>query len=107
VQVSGHCGNLQTTKVGLWRSYANAANLYDDHWLLAYEAHEHGWLSTQLKSDYVAADPFFSILQSHGVRFYGAGLVATDSYQRYSHELDEEPDGEYNADDTNDTDIPL
>jgi hypothetical protein len=97
---------LQTTKLGLWRSYANGANLYEDHWLLAYEAHEHGWLSTNLRSDYVASDPFFSILQSYGVRFYGAGLVPTDSYYQYSDRFVEE-DTDDVEEDTGDTDTTV
>ena len=55
-------GHLLTTKLSLWRSYMTAPNLYEDHWLLAYEAHEHGWLPS--KNDYVAADPFFSICRA-------------------------------------------
>jgi hypothetical protein len=90
-------GYIQAPKVSLWRGYANDANLYEDHWLLAYEAHEHGWLGTDSKTDYVAADPFFSILQSHGVRFYGAQLAETDSYYGYS---DDETDGDYVEDDS-------
>ncbi len=51
-----------------------ANSLYTEHWLLAYEAFEHGWLTR--KTDYVAADPIFSILQKHGVRFYDSGKAA-------------------------------
>ena len=79
-------GKLNTTKLGLWKGYANAASLYEDHWLLAYEAHGHGWLSTPSKGDYVSADPFFSILQSHGTRFYGDSLADTGSYYEYGEE---------------------
>jgi hypothetical protein len=85
-------GKLNTTKLGLWKGYATSANLYEDHWLLAYEAHEHGWLSTPSKADYVAADPFFSILQSHGTRFYGDSLADTDSYYGYGDDLVDEDD---------------
>ena len=77
-------GFLQTSKLTLWRSRMSAANLYEEHWLLAYEGHEHGWSTS--KSDYVAADPFFSILQTHGVRFYGDNLAATESYFGYGDE---------------------
>ncbi len=77
-------GFLQTSKLTLWRSRMNSANLYEEHWLLAYEGHEQGWSTS--KSDYVAADPFFSILQTHGVRFYGDNLAATESYFGYGDE---------------------
>jgi len=54
-----------------WRNLMKAANLYTEHWLLAYEAFEQGWLTTH--RDYIAADPVFSVLRKHGVRFYDAG----------------------------------
>ena len=79
-------GFLQTSKLSLWRSHMNAVNLYEDHWLLAYEGHEHGW--SNAKSDYVASDTFFSILQKHGVRFYGDNLAPTVSYYGYSDDSD-------------------
>jgi len=47
-----------------------AENLYSEHWPLAYEAYEQGWLPSQDGSDYIAADGLFSILRNHGVRFY-------------------------------------
>ncbi len=31
----------------LWKSYLTGEQLYDDHWLLAYEAIQKGWLSSQ------------------------------------------------------------
>ena len=86
-------GKLQAKKLGLWRGHANADSLYDDHWLLAYEAHEHSWLSTAKKSDYVATDPFFSLLQKHDVRFYGTQLTDTESYYAYSEDSDESDKG--------------
>lgn len=67
-------GYLQAPELTLWRSSMMASSLYEDHWRLAYEAHEHGWLLS--KSDYIA-DPFFSILQGHSVRFYGDNLAPT------------------------------
>ena len=63
-----------------------AANLYDNHWLLAYEAHEQGWLPSRNGNDYVGSDAFFSILRSHGVRFYGAGLAPSASFFWYTEE---------------------
>jgi hypothetical protein len=65
-----------------WRSHMNAAGLYEDHWLLTYEAWEQGWL-TPGNHDYVGNDEFFSILRSHGVRFYGNAVSQTASYFHY------------------------
>lgn len=72
---------------------------------MAYEAHEHGWLSTGSKNDYVAADQFFSILQSHGVEFYGAELADTDSDYGYDAEYSDEDVNGY--DDENDVSVPV
>jgi hypothetical protein len=60
------------------------ANLYDCHWLIAYEALEQGWLPSRNSNDYVGADSFFAILRAHGVRFYGAGLTEAASFFMYS-----------------------
>ena len=40
-----------------WRKLMAAKHMYSEHWLLAYEAHEQGWLSS--KTDYIAANPAF------------------------------------------------
>lgn len=87
-------GSFDTSQLGLWHRHMNGVNLYEDHWLLAYEVIEHGWVPSSVRRDYVASDPFFSILQNHGVRFYGAGLADTSSYLGYADdEADEyEPD---------------
>ena len=63
------------------------ANLYDSHWLVAYEAFDQGWLLG--RSDYIAADEFFSILRQHAVRFYNDGLAATSSFLSYLEDDDE------------------
>lgn len=98
-------GYLRAAKPGLWRSFMTDSNLYDDHWLLAYEAHEHGWLPSKSDYDYVAADQFFSILQGHGVRFYGDNLAPTSSYYGYA-EVDSVADGnEELMEDDDDTDV--
>jgi hypothetical protein len=98
-------GLLQRTKLALWRSYMTAPNLYEEHWLLAYEALEHGWLPS--KTDYVAVDPFFSILKAHGVRFYGTNLAKTRSYFGYG---EDESVGEASGrgeDEPDDSDAPV
>jgi hypothetical protein len=66
-----------------WRSHMQAAELYERHWLIAYEAYEHGWLSSLGNNDYIADDEFFSILRNHGVRFYGGGVAPTASFFGY------------------------
>jgi hypothetical protein len=66
-----------------WQTHITAPDLYDNHWLLAYEALEHGWLLPANGADYVGADPLFSILRQHGVRFYGAGVAPTSSFFTY------------------------
>ena len=91
-------GLLQTSNLNLWRGFANSANLYEEHWLLAYEAQMHGWLSTDQKPDYVAADPFFSILQNHGVRFYGAEIAETESHYSYTDDDSGEDEADYYED---------
>jgi hypothetical protein len=44
--------------------------LYDEYWLLAYEANYQGWLSSVGATDHVAADPNFGFLKSNNVSFY-------------------------------------
>jgi hypothetical protein len=74
----------------LWSEYMTAQNLYSDHWLLAYEALEQGWLPSRDGSDYVAADPYFQLLKKHSVKFYDTSADV------------EEPDSGYNDDDEDD-----
>jgi hypothetical protein len=44
--------------------------LYDEQWLLAYEANVKGWLPSVGGGDHVNADPGFSFLKNAGVEFY-------------------------------------
>jgi hypothetical protein len=73
-----------------WRGYMTAANLYESHWLLAYEAYEQNWLTA--RTDYIDANEFFSILRQHAVRFYSDGLAPTASFFSYSEDSDDESD---------------
>jgi hypothetical protein len=66
-----------------WRGHMQGAGLYENHWLLAYEAWEQGWLQSPGARDYIADDEFFSILRRHGVRFYGAATMRTASFFGY------------------------
>jgi hypothetical protein len=54
----------------LWSKLMKRESLSLEHWLLAYEGFEQGWLSSVDGGDYIAGDPFFSILRKHNVRFY-------------------------------------
>ena len=47
----------------------SADALYDEHWLLAYEANVKGWLPSVSETDHVAADPNFGFLKSRKVFF--------------------------------------
>jgi hypothetical protein len=84
-------GLLSTSGFAKWRSHMTGTNLYENHWLIAYEAHEQGWLPSRGGGDYIGADSFFSILRSHGVRFYGAGLAPTASFFMYSEDDEVDP----------------
>jgi hypothetical protein len=57
--------------------------LYEEHWLIAYEAHEQGWLEAPVAGDYVVQDEFFSILKSNNVRFYGTELPSAENEFKY------------------------
>jgi hypothetical protein len=60
----------------LWSSHMTADALYDEHWLLAYEANYKGWLPSVGATDHVSADPNFSFLKSHNVYFYDQSRAA-------------------------------
>jgi len=92
-------GLLPTLKTKLWASRMSAEHLYSEHWLLAYEAYVQGWLPAQTANDYVASDPFFSLLQTGGVRFYSAAEPWEDGYSDYSDGDDVEDDEEDDDDD--------
>jgi hypothetical protein len=54
----------------LWESRMSPDGLYSEHWLLAFEALRKGWLPSLNGNNYIAADPFFSILENNNVEFY-------------------------------------
>jgi len=60
-------GRLNTA---LWGSYMTPQTLYEEHWLLSYEANVKGWLPSVRRRDHVAADPNFSFLKANNVSFY-------------------------------------
>ena len=54
----------------LWSTHMAPTSLYDEFWLLAYEANVKGWLPNPPSGDFVAADPNFGFLKQQGVYFY-------------------------------------
>lgn len=54
----------------LWSAHMTGDALYDENWLLAYEANIKGWLPTVGGGDHVAADANFGFLKASGVSFY-------------------------------------
>jgi hypothetical protein len=66
-----------------WQVFMNADELWGTHWLLAYEAYEHGWLTAPI--DYISVDPAASHLRTNGVRFYDVArtLPAADKRMKF------------------------
>jgi hypothetical protein len=60
----------------LWTSCMTQEALYDEHWLLAYEANVKGWLPSAGPGDHVAADVNFGFLKANAVSFYDPNLAA-------------------------------
>lgn len=60
--------------VSKWGELMRTDNLYQEYWLLAYEALVKGWLRPVSGRDYVANDDFFSVLQANNVQFYDISL---------------------------------
>ena len=53
-----------------WSSHMTTADLYGEHWLLAYEANLKGWLPSTGGADHVNSDSAFACLKNAGVEFY-------------------------------------
>ena len=53
-----------------WKPLMVADQLWDDHWLLAYEGSIHGWLPSASGADYIGADPVRTELRAANVSFY-------------------------------------
>jgi hypothetical protein len=60
----------------IWSRCMNSQGLYEEHWLLSYEANVKGWLPSQGCRDHVAADPTFGFLKAAGVSFYNTAMAA-------------------------------
>ena len=54
--------------VSEWEALLTEDNLYNEYWLVAYEAKLRGWLNTV--DDYLENDPFFKFLKDNNVHFY-------------------------------------
>ena len=52
----------------IWMKFLVKEQLYDDHWLLAYEAVNKGWLIAS--EEILEEDPFFKILKDEDISFY-------------------------------------
>jgi hypothetical protein len=68
LELESRGGFAQKLEKKTWMSFMTADQLRRDHWLLAYEAYERGWLHPS-GADYVAADSAFSWLRANKVRF--------------------------------------
>jgi hypothetical protein len=51
-----------------WKKFLVKDQLYDDHWLMAYEVAHKEWISPS--TDYLESDPFFKALKDNDVSFY-------------------------------------
>lgn len=61
---------------GLWSGQMTEEGLYDEFWLLAYEANVKGWLPSAGSQDHVAADATFGALKKRNVEFYDRSLAS-------------------------------
>lgn len=60
-------GGLDTAR---WQALMTTDELYEDNWLLVYEAGVSGWLRSNRRRDHISGDPNFTFLRDSGVRFY-------------------------------------
>jgi hypothetical protein len=87
-------GQLHIEDVTLWSSHLSKGELYSQHWLLAYEACEQGWLEPT--EDYIGSDDFFSILRMHDVRFYDRGAEWVEDYHEFGYSESNDQDEDEN-----------
>jgi hypothetical protein len=53
-----------------WVQYMTPRSLYEENWLLSYEANIKGWMRSATGVDHVVQDPNFGFRKSNGVEFY-------------------------------------
>lgn len=63
-------GLAPSLNISNWAAKMNTKELFEEHWLLAYEANVQGWLASGGRRDHVSADPQFGFLKAAGVKFY-------------------------------------
>ena len=76
----------------LWGSMMTTQSLYEENWLLSYEANVKSWLPSPSVHDHVTADPNFNFLKQNSVHFYDAGLSL--NYQPSGVSIAEGPSGD-------------
>ena len=62
-------------KKDIWLQHMNAEGLYEEHWLLSYEANVKNWIPTTGR-DYVNEESRFGYLKKKGVQFYDISRAA-------------------------------
>lgn len=65
-------GIPQGLTTSLWETNLTEQGLFNDNWLLAYEAAVKGWLTST--TNYINNDPFFKELKNRNVEFYDMNL---------------------------------
>ncbi len=58
----------------LWEARMCEPELYEDQWLLSYEANMHAWLPSQGGGDHVSGEANFGFLKAAGVHFYESNV---------------------------------
>jgi hypothetical protein len=78
--LDAHDRGLVPTGLSLshWRSYMDSEALYQEQWLLSYEANVQGWLPSAGGADHVDSDPNFGFLKKLDVRFYDKSRTTAD-----------------------------
>lgn len=72
------------------QSYMTTDDLYEEQWLLAYEANVKKWLQSTTAIDHVKKDKCFHFLKRNGVYFYDDTLSRKIKYKPYEPPADEE-----------------
>ncbi|MBR1369268.1 hypothetical protein RJ53_07070 [Methanocalculus chunghsingensis] len=62
-------GLIKDINISNWEKYMTSDNLYDEYWLLAYEANIKGWLSIS-GNNYLDQDPFYKELKDKNIVFF-------------------------------------
>jgi hypothetical protein len=63
-------GLLSMVDTSKWQLSMHQSELYDQQWLLSYEANYHKWMPSNGPRDHVNMDPHFSLLKRRRVHFY-------------------------------------